>query len=581
MTTSIAARAFSKALVVALALLTACGDSNPTVVEPPPAAVASVAVSPPTQSIVLGQPVTLEAQPKAADGTNLDREVRWTSEDESKATVSATGVVTTLAEGEVGIRATSEGKFGRAVLTILPVPPVPVAEVRLSVDDEIVLEWDGIAQVSATAYDAQGNVLVDRHVQWSSNRPSIAAVVNGTIEARNPGTATITAVVEGVPASVGVRVREAPVVEVFIDPFTTGLEIDETFDFSSRVKRANGAIMYEPVSWSSDSPAVARVDGQFFWYAWITAVSEGPFRLTATLEGVSTSMALTVTARPTHDLIYNRWANDSSEIFTLSLATAGAIPVRINAGKVSRGPSPSPDGTQLVFAVSQTLPGGEVQNDLYVVRRDGLNMRRLTSMPGWEDEPKWSPNGNRILFQATVDNRPDLYVINVDGTGLTNVTAFIGAEMTDKRHPAWSPDGARIAFTGAVGGQHRIYTIDANGSNLKQITTDPGFDQSPTFSHDATQIAFSRYNGAATGYGWDIMIVSSQGGTPVRLSLPGDQHTPAWSPDGKYIAVGGTAVAGTGATEIYTMRPDGTGLRLRTVNPAGGGGGAPAWIARP
>jgi TolB protein len=222
-----------------------------------------------------------------------------------------------------------------------------------------------------------------------------------------------------------------------------------------------------------------------------------------------------------------------------------------------------------------------VQNDLYVVRRDGLNMRRLTSMPGWEDEPKWSPNGNRILFQATVDNRPDLYVINVDGTGLTNVTAFIGAEMTDKRHPAWSPDGARIAFTGAVGGQHRIYTIDANGSNLKQITTDPGFDQSPTFSHDATQIAFSRYNGAATGYGWDIMIVSSQGGTPVRLSLPGDQHTPAWSPDGKYIAVGGTAVAGTGATEIYTMRPDGTGLRLRTVNPAGGGGGAPAWIARP
>ena len=175
---SIATRALPKALAIVLALLAACGDSNSVIVDPPPVRVASVAVTPDAQELIVGQQLTLEAKPKAADGKDLEREVVWTSENTSLATVTETGVVTALAVGQAYIRATSEGKFGRAVLTIRPVPPVPVAEVRLSVDEEIVLEWDGITQITATAYDAQGNVLIDRHVQWSSNRPSVAAVVN-------------------------------------------------------------------------------------------------------------------------------------------------------------------------------------------------------------------------------------------------------------------------------------------------------------------------------------------------------------------------------------------------------------------
>ena len=583
MTTSIAARAFSKALVVALALLTACGDSNPVVVDPPPVPVASVAVSPATQSLLVGGQLTLEAQPKDAAGQDLERPVNWASEDVSKATVSSTGVVTALAVGEVGIRATSEGKFGRAVLTIAPIPPVAVAEVRLSIDEEIVLEWDGIVQITAKAYDAEGNELVDRHVQWSSNRPSIAAVVNGRIEAQNPGTATITATVEGVPASIGVRVNEAPIVALHIEALTTGLEVGETFLFGSRIERANGESLYGPVTWSSSAPAVARISHGDITYGVVEALTEGAFTLTATRDGFSASMSLTVSARPTHDLIYNRWVGEGSEIFTFALGTADGMPVRINAGNVSRQPSPSPDGTQLVFAVSQTLSSGETQHDLFVVNRNGLNMRWLTRMAGMEHEPKWSPNGTKILFSATNENhRTDLYVVDaVDGGGLTNLTAFIGAEMYAIRNPAWSPDGARIVFVGAVNGQHKVYTIAANGSDLRQVTTDAGYDESPTFSPDGTKIAFVRYNSASPGYGNDIMIVPSAGGTPVRFALAGDQRTPAWSPDGKFIAVSGTPVAGTGKSQIYTMRPDGTGLRLRTVDPAWGGGAFPAWIARP
>ena len=564
--------------VLALAVFTACAEDNSVVGPPPPVPVASVVVSPATHTLRVGELATLQASPKAADGSDLARPVVWSSEDETLATVASNGVVTTLAAGQVVMRATSEGRVGRSTITIQPRPPASVAEVRLSADDEIQLEWDGTTQISAKAFDANGNELFDRQVLWMSTKPSIAAVVAGRIEAQNPGVATITAVVEGVVASVGVRVKPAPVVAVYIDANTTGLEIGETFLFGSRVKRANGEVLSSPVSWTSSAPAVARVAHEDIWSAAIEALAEGTFTLTATAEGVSTSLALRVAPRPTQELIYNRLAGSASEIFTLDVTSEG-VPVRINAGNVSRDPSPSPDGTQLVFAVSQQNITGAWQHDLYIVNRNGMNMRWLTRADAMEDQPQWSPDGSKILFKATVDanGRTDLYTINVDGTGLVNVTAGI-TQLSSKRDPAWSPDGSRITFIGVQGTNYKVWTVGSNGTDARQVTTDAGFDMQPTFSPDGQQIAFVRYSVGAPANGDDIMIVPANGGTPTRLALPGDQRTPAWSADGRFIAVTGTPTAGSGVQEIYTMRPDGSGLRLRTVNPAWGGGANPAWI---
>ena len=576
MSTPLVARALPKALMLALTLLAACSD---TIVEPGPVAVATVAVSPANQSVVVGSQVTLEATPKAENGQALERAVTWTSEDGSKATVSAEGIVTTLAVGEVGIRATSEGKVGRAVLTITPVPQVPVADVRLSVIEEIVLEWDGAASVTAKPYDAQGNELTNRHIAWMSNAPSIASVVGGNIEAQNPGTATISATIEGISASVTVRVNQAPIVALTVEASTTGLEIGEAFIFSALIERANGERGYGPVTWSSSLPAVGAITHTDISYAVVETLAEGTFTLTVEREGKTASMSLTVTAKPTHDLIYNRWLGGASEIFVLSTLNTAEAPVKINAGNVSREPSPSPDGTQLAFAVSQLTPMGEQQHDLYIVNRNGMNMRWLTRTGGIEQEPKWSPDGTKILFTGIADGRSDLFVINPDGTGLTNLTSSI-MTLTNIRHPAWSRDGNFIAFTAAAGTTHSIYMIDANGSNLRQITTDGSFDAWPTFSPDGQKIAFVRYNNATPALGDDIVVVNVNGGATVRYALPGDQRTPSWSPDGSFIALSGTAVAGSGIVQIYTMRADGTGLRLRTVNPGLGGGVWPSWIAR-
>jgi TolB protein len=542
-----------------------------------PKGVATVTVTSPAATLKVGQQMTLAATLRAADGEVLQREIAWKSENAQRATVTSAGVVTGVAPGLVRVVATSEGKSGNAQLTI---EVVPVAEVRLNVDDEVQLEWNGTAQLSAVALDANGVELPNRTAEWLSSKPFVAGVsAAGLVEARSAGTATVTAVIEGVPSSVGVRVARAPVAKVHIDAITTDLEVGQVVVYVAEVLLVSGQKWPVPVTWSSSVETVAQVTGGGPDVANVEALAEGSATIMAFAEGKSASVVIRTAPKPTHDLIYSRFRAGKYEIFTLSLGTPGAAPVPLNAGTVSRDPSPSPDGTQYVFAVSQITPMGDQQDDLYIVNRNGMNMRWLTRTDGIEAEPSWSPDGSKILFSRTFDNRTHLWTINVDGTGATNITANLPAAMSGIRNPAWSPDGARVACVAAQGGQHHVWTMNADGSNAAQLTTE-GFNVSPTWSPGGDRIAFTQFNSAAPENGWDVMIVPVIGGSAVRLELPGDQYNPAWSPDGRYIAVQGTDVAGQGSQQLYTLRADGTGLRLRTVSVEWGGGLTPAWITR-
>jgi Tol biopolymer transport system component len=111
----------------------------------------------------------------------------------------------------------------------------------------------------------------------------------------------------------------------------------------------------------------------------------------------------------------------------------------------------SPDGQSLAF-----YSAGR-QEDLFVSRNDGTNRRRLTNDPARDRGPNWSPSGRKIAFFSDRNGSYEIWTINSDGSGLTQVTNSPGANRST---PLWSPDGKRLLYIQRRGSTWDNYIVD-------------------------------------------------------------------------------------------------------------------------
>ena len=231
-----------------------------------------------------------------------------------------------------------------------------------------------------------------------------------------------------------------------------------------------------------------------------------------------------------------------------------------------RGPRWSSDGQRIVFYSSRNG-----QWDIYSIDSDGTNEIRLTTHETGESSPTWSPDGLRIAFVSGRDGHDSIHIMDSDGKNETRLTE----NNLNDGPPAWSPDGRRIAYVSGHQENRDIYVMDPDGSNKTRLTQHVG-DWLPewyplAWSPDSQRIAFLSIRKFSVA----IYIMDADGSNKKRLTQNNRSSDPAWSPDGTSIAYSSLLSVGDGLYEIYVMDADGRNKKRLTW--AEGYDSSPTW----
>lgn len=195
-------------------------------------------------------------------------------------------------------------------------------------------------------------------------------------------------------------------------------------------------------------------------------------------------------------------------------------------------PAPSPDGQWVAFDHAELMEPAEI----WAINIDGTGLTNLTNSPnGNEFSADWSPDGTKIAYvrqEEGVCCAADIWVMNADGTDQMNVTNTPGF---DEGSPDWSPDGKRIIFSrseelpgdfNVAGnfGPSDIAVVNADGTNYQLITDDQTQSQyDPAFSPDGTMILYNQPPSgiSVSGFTTTIVVAEADGSNPVEISPPG------------------------------------------------------------
>jgi len=344
-----------------LALITcisavSCGGGDSTA--PTPSPVASVAVTPATASVELGQTQQLTAVARDAQGNALtDRPIEWRSADPTLATVSGSGLVTAVGLGPVTITATSEGRSGTTTITVVPVPVASVAVTPATAS----VELGRTQQLTAVARDAQGNALTDRPIEWRSADPTLATVSgSGLVTAVGLGPVTITATSEGRSGTTTITVVPVPVASVAVTPATASVELGRTQQLTAVARDAQGNVLTgRTISWTSSNPAVVTVSESGL----MTSLAVGgPVVVTATVEERSG----TATAYVTRSAIATAIANPNDFISVCPTADPAYQTIRADFEFLS---DRQPSSVDIVCSGSyQTNPSSQRSDELLAMQ---------------------------------------------------------------------------------------------------------------------------------------------------------------------------------------------------------------------
>ncbi len=211
---------------------------------------------------------------------------------------------------------------------------------------------------------------------------------------------------------------------------------------------------------------------------------------------------------------------------------------------------------------------------IFVMSADGKSERRLTKRDDeaprdrsvfWQIDPAWSPDATKIAFASARTGEPHVYVMNADGTGVTQLTSG----KTSGTHPTWSSDGSSIAFVR----NGDIYVMTSDGSDPKRISDINAEESDPAWSPDGKWIAYVRRTPGTPVQNVWVMHPDGSERRALTRHQAGRTFTPAWSPDSARIVF--SMSRGDDPFQLFTIGVGGKGLR--SVVPAANDDFEPSW----
>jgi len=310
------------------------------------------------------------------------------------------------------------------------------------------------------------------------------------------------------------------------------------------------------------TPATGRLRHVLFTIAVILFVAVGPW-VSGTAPG-----GAAVTPVDTNEIAY---LIDNTTIGVIDADGTHArtiTPTLTHGEEITGGLDLSPDGTKLLYTASFSFI--TCTSDIFVIDTDGSNQLSFpVRLPGGgcEYEPRWSPDGTKVVFAVeSAENATGVWIANADGSNPVRISA-------DGREPFWSPGGGYVVFEDDA---QQIVSVSVSTGQRRQLTSLPGDSREPIWSPDGRHIVF-QYSPPESGdpgiTPTQTMIMNFDGtGLKTLFTTMGPGGTASWAPDSSRLI---TDYAHESPSAITIVSLDGTVQRQLPS------GNDPTWIRQP